>query len=395
MKSAARVVVGLMSGTSADGVDAAVVKIQRRGAKRSVTPVSFQTFPYPRTLKRRILRLMHGEVAGAEEIASLDVGVGGCFAAAALSAIGRAGISLRRVDLIGSHGQTVCHRPRESEPATLQLGEPAVIAERTGITTVADFRPGDVAAGGEGAPLVPYAHFILFAHPKFTRAIHNLGGISNLTLLPAAVDAREITAFDTGPGNMVIDGLCRRLSRGRRAFDLNGAQAQRGRVDEDLLRSLLRHPYFSRRPPKSTGAEDFGAEFVARLLRRARRKRLGAADLLATATALTARSIGKAYRELVLPRIRKLNEIYFAGGGRRNRALMAMLKEELPFARVGVVEELGFDGDALEAQAFALLAYEAVEGVAANLPRVTGARHPVVLGKITPGKNYSRVILRR
>ncbi len=374
-----------------DGIDAAVVEIESVGAKRMLHPRAFVTVPYPQEMKQRILFLggEKGARAGVAEISSLNFVLGELFAQAAIKAVRKAGVSLSQVDLIGSHGQTVYHFPKGREPSTLQLGEPAMIAERTGVTTVADFRPADIAAGGEGAPLTPYVHYLLFKERRKSRAIHNLGGISNLTYIPAGGGVTDVVAFDTGPGNMVIDGLCRRLTKGKKNSDRGGLMARQGKVQESLLGHLLRHPFLSKRPPKSTGREEFGAPFVAALLKMARKKNIRPLDLVATATAFTARSISQAYREFILPRSGNVDEIYFTGGGRKNRTLMAMLRSELSFAKVGVVEDLGFDGDALEAQAFALLAYETVEGVPGNLSRVTGARHEVVLGKIVPGRNYA------
>ncbi len=389
-----RIVVGLMSGTSMDGVDAAVVEIQRAREKVGLDSLSFITLAYPEKMKRHLFALCRGE-GNASEISSLNFLVGEHFAQAALKAVRKAGLSPNQVDLIGSHGQTVYHAPKGKEPSTLQLGEPAIIAERTGVTTVADFRPSDIAAGGEGAPLTPYAHYLLFRHRRKSRAIHNLGGVSNLTCLPAGGALKDVVAFDTGPGNMVLDGLCRWMTKGKKDSDRGGIMAAQGTVRQDLLKRLLRHPFFSKRPPKSTGREEFGEPYVSALCQIARRKNIRLLDLLATATALTAYSIGRAYREIILPRLGKVDEIYFCGGGRNNNTLMQMLKEELAFAKVQLVEDLGFDGDALEAQAFAVLANEAIEGVAGNLPRVTGARHKIVVGKIVPGKNYLRVKLGR
>jgi len=393
-----RIVVGLMSGTSMDGIDAAVLEIRGAGARSRARQLAFIAVPYPRGVRDRLFRICAAMVSSPikpAEISSLNFQLGDLFAQAAIRAARRAGLALDEVDLIGSHGQTIYHDPQGSPPSTLQLGEPAIIAERTGVTTVADFRPADIAAGGEGAPLVPYVHYLLFRDKKKSRAIHNLGGISNLTYLPAGARLRDVVAFDTGPGNMVIDGLCRWLTRGKKGSDRGGAMARRGTVQEGLLRDLLRHPFFAKRPPKSTGREEFGAAFVSSLIHKARRRGMRPLDLLTTATALTARSIGRAYRDFILRRLGKVDEIYFTGGGRKNHTLLELLRRELPCARVGVVEELGWDGDALEAQAFALLAHEAVEGSAGNLPRATGARHEVILGKIVPGRNYRGVRLRR
>lgn len=394
---AGRIVIGLMSGTSMDGIDGAVVEIHRVGAKRTLKPKAFVTTIYPRRLRERLLLLGRDKspTSYVAEISSLNFVLGELFARTAIQTVRKAGISLSEVDLIGSHGQTVYHCPRGGEPSTLQLGEPAMIAERTGVTTVADFRPADIAAGGGGAPLTAYVHYLLFRSQRRSRAVHNLGGISNLTYIPAGGALGDVVAFDTGPGNMVIDGLCRWLTNGRKSSDRGGSMARRGKIHKALLRRLLRHPFFSQHPPKSTGREEFGEPFISSLVKMAKKRGVRPLDLLATATAFTACSIGQAYRKFISPRLGKVDEIYFSGGGRKNHTLMEMLRRELSFAKVGVVEELGFDGDALEAQAFALLAFEAVEGVPGNLCRVTGARHEVILGKIVPGRNYLGTRLRR
>ncbi len=385
-----RFVIGLMSGTSMDGIDAAVGKINGSGERCRFRPLGFVSIPYPKRIRDELLEIGHGKnrPSDVSQIASLNFRLGKLFAQAAARVVQKMGRSLRSVDLIGSHGQTVYHHPKGSGKSTLQLGEPAVIAQRTGVTTVAEFRPADVASGGEGAPLTPYVHYLLFRNERRSRAIHNLGGISNLTYLPAGGRIKDVVAFDTGPGNMIMDGLARWVTRGKMGFDRGGALAKKGRVHAGLLRELMRHPFFAASPPKSAGREEFGGEYVSALRQRARKKGIRPLDLMATATALTASSIAKAYRESILRRFGKVEEIYFTGGGRKNRTLMEMLQGELPFAKVSVLEELGFDGDALEAQAFAILANEAVEGNAGNLPRVTGAGHGAVLGKIVPGKNY-------
>ncbi len=385
-----RLVIGLMSGTSMDGIDAAIGEVSDSGERCRFRPLGFVSTPYPKRIRDELLDMGHGKNHSSDvsRIASLNFRLGELFAQAAARAVQKMGRSLRSVDLIGSHGQTVYHRPKGSGKSTLQLGEPAIIAERTGVTTVADFRPADVASGGEGAPLTPYVHYLLFRNSRKSLAIHNLGGISNLTYLPAGGRLKDVVAFDTGPGNMIIDGLARWITGGKMGSDRGGALARKGQVHASFLRELMRHPFFSASPPKSAGREEFGGKYVTALRQKAKMKGIRSLDLMATATALTAASIGKAYVESIRRRYGKVEEIYFTGGGRKNRTLMEMLQRELPFAKVSVLEELGFDGDALEAQAFAVLANEAVEGNAGNLPRVTGAGHGVILGKIIPGKNY-------
>lgn len=292
-------VVGLMSGTSADAVDAALVNIARRGRTSRITPLAFVSLPYPRSLQRRIVELcLHGHVA---EICHMNVYLGELFAKAALRVIQKAKYRPTDIDLIGSHGQTIHHLPKGIREAgvgvirsTLQIGEPCVIAERTGITTIANFRPRDMAAGGEGAPLVPYAHSKAFGHPRRARLVVNIGGISNVTYLPPRGGIADLQAFDTGPGNMVMDALVREGSKGKHLYDAGGRLALRGTVNRRLLDDLMTHPFLARRPPKSTGREEFGAPFVRHLLTKQRRAHLSTEDLLATCAAWTAETIGTA-----------------------------------------------------------------------------------------------------
>lgn len=379
-------VAGLMSGTSADGVDAVIMDVGPRRAR----VLAFETFPYARALRLSVLRACEPGALGAGELCRLNFAVGEAFAAALLKLARRSRIPLRSIDLIGSHGQTIWHDPpraaagrrRVRNGSTLQLGEPCVIAERTGIATVADFRPRDMAAGGQGAPLVPFADLLFFRHPRRSRAVLNVGGIANVTWLPAAAGPGDVLAFDTGPGNMVLDRLAWRASSGRRAFDAGGRLAARGRVDRRLLAEALRHPFLRRRPPKSTGREEFGAQFADDWWRRARARRLRPEDALATATAFTARSIGQAF-ERFLPG--RPAEVLLCGGGAHNRTLAAMLRRELPAARLFSTDRLGIPGDAREAAAFAALAWATARGLAGNVPAATGARRPAILGKIVPG----------
>src|SRR5713101_5478018 len=379
-------VIGLMSGTSADGVDAALVDVRGVGHDLKITLKAFRTFPYPTAFRERLLQAMTGGTV--EDVCHLNAALGEWFARAASKVLKEAGVSPRRVTLIGSHGQTLHHLPKpRREPvigpvrSTLQLGAPAVIAERTGITTVADFRSRDVAAGGEGAPLTPYLHYLLFRHPSRARVVVNIGGICNLTYLPAGGALQSVRAFDTGPGNMVVDGVVRHVTGGRHQFDRSGRFARAGKVDEGLLRRLLQHPFLRRRPPKSTGREEFGERFIDRFVLLGRLAGLSDADLVATATAFTARTIADAQKFLH----RRVEEVFVSGGGARNPTLMRKLQETWGETPVRTVEALGWDGRALEAVAFAVFAYQHVQGVPCNLPQVTGAKRAVVLGTITPG----------
>ena len=376
-------VVGLMSGTSADGVDAAVVEI----SSRKVSLLAFDTFAYPAALRRQILGLCRPESARLDDICHYNFVLGEVFADAVIKLCSKSGISLKTIDLIGSHGQTIYHQPggrrygRRIIRSTLQIGEPSVIAQRTGVTTVADFRPRDMAAGGEGAPLVPYADYILFKHDKLTRAVQNIGGIANVTFLPAGCMQGDIIAFDTGPGNMVIDSIVRFITGGRKRFDARGKLAAQGSIDKPLLGEMLLHPFLRRRPPKSTGREEFGAAFAEQIYRRAGNERLAYADVVATVTALTAKSIAEAYRRF-LPAMP--DEIILCGGGSHNRTLAGMLREELPEIKMLSTDDFGISVDAKEAVSFAILAWATIKGKMNNVPAATGAEKPVVLGKIIP-----------
>jgi len=376
-------VVGLMSGTSADGVDAAVVDITGRRVKL----LAFETFPYPPALRERLFALFDPATARIDELSCLNFAVGEVFAAAVLRLAERGGIALGSIDLIGSHGQTVWHVPggrrvgRRKVRSTLQIGEPCVIAERTGITTVADFRTRDVAAGGQGAPLVSRTDWILFRHRTRNRAVQNIGGIANVTYLPAGATIDDVLAFDTGPGNMVIDRIVERVTGGAKHFDAGGCIAASGKVDTHLLRELSKHPFLRRRPPKTTGREEFGAAFTDAIHKKAKRQGICDADLIATVTALTATTIADAYRRF-LPG--PVDEVILCGGGARNATLVAMLRDELPAAKVAVMDELGLNADAKEAVSFALLARQTIRGSAGNIPHATGATHPTILGKIVP-----------
>jgi anhydro-N-acetylmuramic acid kinase len=378
-------VIGLMSGTSGDGVDAALIEIGRRKSGLQVKLIAFHPLPYPRSLQQRVLA---ASVSGTvSEICHLNALLGEWFADAALGVIRAAKLHPKDIDLIGSHGQTVHHLPHGIRDAgvgairsTLQIAEPAVIVERTGITVVADFRPRDVAAGGQGAPLTPGVHAILFRHPRRSRLIVNLGGISNVTYLPQGVGVEGVIAFDTGPANMVLDGLMARKTNARLSMDREGRLASRGRVDGRLLAKLLAHPYLSQVPPKSTGREAFGAKMLDDLLAMQQAQDLSTEDLLATCSRWTAEAVGTARRWLH----GRIDEVIVGGGGIRNRAIMAHLDEVFAPVPVGTFESHGWDSKALEAVAFAVLAYQTALEQCGNVPAVTGATRPVLLGCIVP-----------
>jgi anhydro-N-acetylmuramic acid kinase len=377
--------VGLMSGTSCDGIDAAVVDVTDGGIKL----LAFECFPYTREMREALLKLCSPETCRLDDLCHLNFALGELLAEAAIKAAGRAKVALESIDVVGSHGHTVWHIPqgrrfgRRSIRSTLQIGEPCIIAERTGILTVADFRPRDIAAGGQGAPLVPYVDYRLFSDKRAPRAMLNIGGIANVTYLRAAGEPEDIVAFDTGPGNMILDRLAEVVTGGRLKYDLDGAIAAAGTADQQLLATYMKHDYFRRKPPKSTGREAFGRDFADGFLRAARARKIGDACILATATALTAGSIADAFRRH-LPG--PVDEVIVSGGGALNPTLMAMLAERLVPARVLSSAEIGLDPSAKEALAFAILAVETAHNRPNNAPAATGARHAVVLGKIIPGR---------
>lgn len=379
----ARRVVGLMSGTSADGTDAALVEIAGAGEATRARVLAHLTIPFDRGLRERLYALAEADAA---EVCEVNVLIGETFAGAAAAVCGAAGLSTREVHLVGSHGQTAAHRPRSAGRigATLQIGEPAVIAERTGLPVISDFRVRDVAAGGEGAPLVPLVDHLLFRAPGIRRAIQNIGGIANVTLIGGTF--ADIVAFDTGPGNMALDAVARAASRGVEAYDADGRRAARGQIDAALLAELHRHPYLAQPPPKTTGRELFGRSFVYPLLDRWAARTPSAPelspldDLLATLTRFTAETIARAYREhLPAP----VDEIYLCGGGAANPVLRRHLEQLCAPTPVRDTAALGIDPRAKEAVAFAVLAHETLFGHAGNVPHATGASGPRVLGKIS------------
>lgn len=378
--------IGLMSGTSHDGVSAAVVELDETKSPPAKL-IAFRNYRYNPRLRTRLLEASSGRAVGTAEISALNFELGCAFGRAAVSIARLAGTA---PSFIGSHGHTFFHLPprraaRNQTASTLQLGESAVIAAMTGAPVVADFRPMDVVLGGEGAPLAPLSHLWLLAHTSLGRVVQNLGGIANLTYLPAGTsisDPARVVAFDTGPGVGLIDAFAAKLSRGRMRMDRGGAMAAAGKVSERLLAELMRKLYFRRRPPKSTGREEFGVDYLSRIESLGRRYSVGASDLIATVTALTARSIADACRRLVTP-LGPIDQLIATGGGARNATLMRMLRAELAQIEVLTPEQVGVDGDALEAVAFAILAYRMLRGEPGNIPSVTGASASAILGKLT------------
>ena len=385
-KTQTSVIVGLMSGTSADGIDAVVAKISGGGRGLSAKILAHVHNGFTSGLRQRVLRAcLDGKVA---EICELNFELGEYFARAALDVIRKAKLAPKDVTAIGSHGQTVHHLPNVKNPSTLQIGEAAVIAERTGITTVADFRVRDMAAGGQGAPLVPYADWALLTDEERPRIVQNIGGIGNCTFLPPRARLDEVIAFDTGPGNMVMDGVVAALTAGEKTFDRAGEWAAKGTVSDKLLRKLMKHPFLKRRPPKTTGREEFGRPFIEGVLREGRKVKLPSADFVATITAFTTASIADAYRRFVFPNLRAADlpklQIILGGGGAKNPTLRRMLKEDLGTEEIYTHEDFGIANEAKEALAFAIMAHETLQGKPSNVPTATGASRSVVLGKIIP-----------
>ena len=356
-------VAGIMSGTSLDGIDVAVVDL--RGKRIDV--IARRTAPYPEKVRQRILAVSNTNTHTAE-ISRLNFLLPELYAAA----VRKCGVQLDSIELIGCHGQTVFHE----EGSTLQLGDGSVLAERLKIPVVSDFRPRDMAAGGKGAPLVPFVDYRLYAHPKLGRVALNIGGIANVTVIPPGAAPEDVIAFDTGPGNMVIDQLIAIHTGGRRKFDDNGAVASRGNLNRTLLDRLLRAPYFKRQPPKTAGREQYGKEFLEQLI--ATGDTLP--NLITTATAFTAGSIATGIQQFARQRV---HEVIVSGGGAHNSTMMGYLQAFLPDSKVRMSSEFGIDIDAKEAIAFAILAYETWHRRPSNLPSATGAKRAVVLGKVS------------
>ena len=379
-----------MSGTSLDGIDVAIIDITGSGYKAKINVLTNHSVPYPRKVREALLDISNANTH-TSEISRLNFLLGELYAEAVEETAERGGIPLPTIRLIGCHGQTIYHEGQGSAylgkkvASTLQIGESSVISERTGISVISNFRERDMAAGGKGAPLAPYLDYLLLRSRGRGRVAVNIGGIANLTAIPANSNTDKIVAFDTGPGNMVIDQLMSRITLGRQTFDRDGATASAGQIDQKLLNKLLRDKYFRAKPPKTAGREQYGAEFVSKLLD----TELSTEDLIATATALTAESIALGVRNFVMPEMR-VDEIFVYGGGAHNPTLMGMLQKAMNSIPVLESTEAGLDVDAKEAIAFAVMAYETAHDRPSNVPTATGARRSVVLGKLTPnGPNGS------
>jgi anhydro-N-acetylmuramic acid kinase len=381
-------VLGLMSGTSADGIDVALARISGAPPHLHAKLLGHTSSKFPTPLRKEILRVAEQHPITAGELSQLNFRLGEVFAEAALAACRTFRVSPKRIALIGSHGQTIFHQGKPAPylgrrtASTLQIGEPSVIAARTGITTAGDFRPADIAIGGQGAPLVPYADFLLYRHDKLGRVSLNLGGIANITIVPAAAKPEQIFAFDNGPANMLIDALVSHFTRGRQRFDKDARIAQAGRSIPTILDELMRDPYLKLAPPKSTGREYYGHAYLKKVLALGKKHRAKPADLIRAATIFTALSVVDALHRFVLPKT-KIRQLIVSGGGARNPLILAQLTAALDSIELIPSSRLGVPEDAKEAFAFALLAYETFHRRPSNLPSATGANAPAILGKIS------------
>lgn len=378
------IVAGVMSGTSADGINVALVRMADSRKRGSLRFLAHAQHPYPKKIRRAVMSAMNAPHASVAELARLNFLLGHLYADAVLSTQRQFRL---KAELVGCHGQTLYH---QGEPAsflgrklavTWQMGEAAIIAASVGVPVVSDFRPADMAAGGKGAPLVPFLDYLLYRDQRIGRIVQNIGGIANLTAIPAGARSNQVLAFDTGPGNMVVDGLAGRLYG--KPYDHNGEIAASGVVQQNVIRDLLRHPFFRRKPPKTAGREEFGREFVTDFLKCCGRSKKE--DVVATATALTARSIADAIQRHVMTSNKSFRDVVVSGGGAHNPTLMGMLANSVqPLGlEIHFSDEFGLPSEAKEAAAFALLAYESWHRRASNVPSATGARRAAVLGKIS------------
>lgn len=385
-------IIGLMSGTSADGIDAALCEIEGQPPQLQAKILAALTLDYQPEQRQCILAACQPSTGHVDTLCRLNFDLGEWFAEAVHQLMARAGVTAADIDLIASHGQTVWHQVGDNGhvSATLQIGEAAVIAERTGITTIHNFRPRDVIAGGQGAPLTGYADWLLLRHPEQWRAVQNIGGMGNVTFLPPLWDEKSLPlAFDTGPGNALIDIATTVLTDGVQTYDHDGALASRGQIDEGWLAELMAHPYFQRRPPKTTGRELFGSAMAQQLVQTGQARGLNREAIIATLTALTASSIADAYRRFAP---HPPAEVILGGGGQHNRTLVAYLQNFMPNTKILRHEDIGLSSDFKEALVFAILAYETWHNRPGNLPALTGASYPAILGQITPGRNYATLI---
>jgi anhydro-N-acetylmuramic acid kinase len=381
-------VLGIMSGTSADAIDIALARISGAAPHLKAKLLKHTSIKFASPLRKEILRVAEQQTISAGGLSQLNFRLGEAFAEAVLTACRRFRIAPKKIALIGSHGQTIFHegRPvpylRRPTASTLQIGEPSILAARTGITTVADFRPADIAQGGQGAPLVPFADYLLYRHEKVGRLSLNLGGIANITVIPAGAKPGQILAFDTGPANMLIDALVAHFTHNRQRYDKDACLAQQGRANPALLNELMRDPYLKLAPPKSTGREYYGRTYLHKLLAAGRHHKAKPNDLIRAATIFTALSVVDALNRFVLPKT-EIHQLIVSGGGAQNPLILGQISAALPRIQIVPSSELGVPGGAKEAFAFALLAYETFHQRPSNVPSATGARRPAILGKIS------------
>ncbi len=386
MEKPSRLVVGLMSGTSADGVDAALCRITGHGTASQIEQLGFVFQPFTPEVRREILRLASGKSSCAADFCKINFLLGELYVQAVETLCAQTGLQGNKIDLIGSHGQTLWHIPQKEEylghsfRSTFQLGECSVLAQRFGCPVIGDFRVRDVAAGGLGAPLVPYSEFLIYRSTTECVALQNIGGIGNITCLPPDCMLNDVFAFDTGPGNMVIDAVIAELTNGKQTYDAGGQFAATGVVHRELLDKLMEDPYLLSKPPKTTGREYYGPAYVERIMTYAYAKRISDANLMATVTAFTAETIRYSVEHYFPIRPDRL---IIGGGGSMNKTLVQDIARVLPDCKVMTNEDMGYDSNAKEAVAFAVLANEAIFAGCNNVPTVTGAENPVVMGKIS------------
>ena len=388
LKKDKKQIIGLMSGTSVDGIDAAIVEVTGYGLETEVDLMAFETFPFPSGVPQRILALCHPDTGRVDDICEMNFYIGHLFAEAVKHILQKSGMRAGNIDLIGSHGQTIHHLPKDANtacnvsryPSTLQIGEPAVIAHETGIPTIADFRVADMAAGGQGAPLVSYPDYLLFRDSVKTIGLLNIGGIANLTVLPANGTFDSVCAADTGPGNMCIDAVVSEITEGVERYDKNGTRAAQGTAHQPLINEWLKHPFFQLSPPKTTGREMFGHTYAMECLAACREHKLSDNDCIATLTELTVQTIADYIARFITGQ-NPIDTLYVSGGGVHNQTIMRRLSELLANTAVESVDNSGISADAKEAIAFAILANETLHGNAGNLPSATGASIRKILGK--------------
>lgn len=387
-KADKKYIIGLMSGTSVDGIDAAIVEIRGHGLETEVNLIAFETCPFPSGVSQRILALCQPDTGRVDDVCEMNFYIGHLFAEAVKHILQKSGMSANDIALIGSHGQTIHHLPKDAStnynaspyPSTLQIGEPAVIAHETGIPTIADFRVADMAAGGQGAPLIAYPDYLLFRDSVKKMGLLNIGGIANLTVLPVNCSLDSVSASDTGPGNMCIDAVVREITEGTERYDKAGTRAAQGTAYQPLIDEWLKHPFFQLRPPKTTGREMFGNTFAMECLAACRKYGLADNDCIATLTELTVRTITDYIQQFVVEQ-NPIDTLYVSGGGVHNRTIMQRLSEVLIGTAVEPVDNSGISADAKEAIAFAILANESLHGHGGNLPSATGASVRKILGK--------------